>query len=150
MAENRVPRELSNREKSARPQQWRPPETLPEPIKEAGYEYHWKRVSILNEPDQRNISSSYREGWEAVRIEEQPHMKLLADPDGRYKDNILIGGLLLCKRPEEMGQQEKAYYANVTRQQTDAVDNNLMRQSDPRMPIFNERKSTTTFGRGSV
>jgi len=74
---------------------------------------------------------------------------LLVDPDGRFKDNIEIGGLLLCKTPEEFVQQQQDYYAEMTRQQTEAVDNNLMRQSDPRMPIFNERKSTTSFGRGN-
>ena len=71
---------------------------------------------------------------------------MLTDPDSRFMDNIEIGGLLLCKRPEEFGQQQAAYYADMTRAQAEAVDNNLMRQSDARMPIFKEGKSTTSKG----
>ena len=102
---------------------------------------------MLNTPDPRNLSSKLREGWEPVRVEEQPKFKLLVDPDGRFKDNIEIGGLLLCKTPKEFVEQQQAYYAEQTRAQTDAVDNNLMRQSDARMPIFKESKSTVTVGR---
>jgi hypothetical protein len=90
-----------------------------------------------------------REGWEPVRIEEQPKFTLLADPNSRFKENIEIGGLLLCKTPIEFVQQRNAHYQQLTESQTRAVDNNLMRENDPRMPLFNERKSTTTFGKGS-
>jgi hypothetical protein len=149
MATNRLQRELESRTQQERPKQWTPPELLPEPDKEAGYVYRWVRVSTLNTSDPRNISSKLREGWEPVRIEEQPKFKLLANQDGQFKDNIEIGGLLLCKSPKEFVEQRAAYYAKQTQEQTDAVDNNLMRQSDPRMPIFNERKSSTSFGKGS-
>ena len=149
MATNRLQRELESRTQQERPKQWTPPELLPEPDKEEGYVYRWVRVSTLNTSDPRNISSKLREGWEPVRIEEQPKFKLLANQDGQFKDNIEIGGLLLCKSPKEFVEQRAAYYAKQTQEQTDAVDNNLMRQSDPRMPIFNERKSSTSFGKGS-
>ena len=142
----KAPREVTNREFDERPKQWAPPELLPEPDKQAGYEYKWIRVSMLNQPDPRNLSSKMREGWEPVIGEEQPKYKLLASREGQFKDNIEIGGLLLCKRPEEFGQQQAAYYADMTRQQAEAVDNNLMRQSDARMPIFKEGKSTTSKG----
>jgi hypothetical protein len=149
MATNKLARELDNREMSARPMQWRPPELLPEPDKEAGYAYRWIRVSMLNQADPRNISLKLREGWEAVRIEEQPKFQLLVDPNSRFKDNIEIGGLLLCKIPEEFVKARMDYESGQTQAQADAVDNNLMRQSDSRMPIFMERKSTVTFGSGS-
>jgi len=149
MAINRIDRETDNREFSSRPKQWMPAELLPEPDKQAGYSYRWIRVSMLNNADPRNVSSKMREGWEPVRMEEQPKFTLLADPNSRFKDNIEIGGLLLCKIPTEFLEQRAAYYAKQTQDQTDAVDNNLMRQSDPRMPIFNERKSSTSFGKGS-
>jgi hypothetical protein len=149
MTAKRITRELDNRELAERPKQWRPPELLPEPDKEAGYEYRWIRVSMLNQPDPRNLSAKLREGWEPVRIEEQPKFKLLVDPDGRFKDNIEIGGLLLCKTPTEFVKQQQDYYAEMTRQQAEAVDNNLMRQSDARMPIFKEGKSSSTFGKGN-
>ena len=103
---------------------------------------------MLNSADPRNLSSKLREGWEPVRAEEQPKFQLLVDPDSRYKDNIEIGGLLLCKTPIELVEQRTEYYEKQTQSQTDAVDNNLMRQNDPRMPLFNERKSTTSFGKG--
>jgi len=148
MAENRIPREVDNRQQDERPKQWQAPELLPEPDKQAGFAYRWIRVSMLNSADPRNLSSKLREGWEPVRAEEQPKFQLLVDPDSRYKDNIEIGGLLLCKTPIELVAQRTEYYEKQTQSQTDAVDNNLMRQNDPRMPLFNERKSTTSFGKG--
>jgi hypothetical protein len=148
MAENRVSREVENRELSERPKQWQQPELLPEPDKQAGFAYRWIRVSTLNSADPRNLSAKLREGWEPVRLEEQPKFQLLADPSSRYKDNIEIGGLLLCKTPLEFVQQRNTFYAKQTQAQTEAVDQTLMRQSDPRMPLFNERKSSTSFGKG--
>ena len=148
MAENRIPREVDTRQQDERPKQWQAPELLPEPDKQPGFAYRWIRVSMLNSADPRNLSSKLREGWEPVRAEEQPRFKLLVDPDSRFKDNIEIGGLLLCKTPQELVEQRTEYYEKQTQSQTDAVDNNLMRQNDPRMPLFNERKSTTSFGKG--
>lgn len=148
---NRLTRELETREISERPKQWMPAELLPEPDKQAGYAYRWIRVSTLNNADPRNLSAKLREGWEPVGIEEQPKFKLLVDATSRYKDNIEIGGLLLCKTPVEFVQQRNDYINRQTTAQTEAVDNNLMRQSDSRMPIFKEGKSTSTkgFGKGN-
>jgi len=149
MAESKLSRELTTRAVSERPKQWMPPELLPEPDKQAGYAYRWIRVSMLNQADPRNLSTKIREGWEPVLVEEQPKFKLLIDPNSRFKDNIEIGGLLLCKAPEEFVNQRSEYYRSQTSAQTEAVDNNLMRQSDPRMPIFKERKSSSSFGKGT-
>jgi len=149
MAENRTPREIQTRIADERPKQWQAPELLPEPDKQAGYSYRWIRISTLNTVDPRNLSAKLREGWEPVKVEEQPKFQLLIDPTSRFKDNIEIGGLLLCKTPTDFVEQRNAHYANLTQSQTEAVDNNLMRQSDPRMPIFNERKSSSSFGKGS-
>lgn len=149
MATNRITREIDNREFSERQKQWMPPELLPEPDKEPGYIYRWIRSSTLGTADPRNLSSKFREGWEPVRIEEQPKFAMLIDPNSRFKDNIEIGGLLLCKTPEEFVEQRNAYINKQTAQQTEAVDNNLMRQSDARMPIFKDSKSDISFGKGS-
>jgi hypothetical protein len=149
MAENRLSRELQSRATTERPKQWAPAELLPEPDKQAGYAYRWIRTSTLNTADPRNLSAKLREGWEPVSIEEQPKLKLLVDPNSRFKDNIEIGGLLLCKTPEEFVAQRNEHYAKQSESQTEAVDNNLMRQSDPRMPLFKERKSSTSFGKGN-
>lgn len=145
---NRLKREVESRAMQERPKQWMPAELLPEPDKEPGYAYRWVRVATLNMNDPRNLSGKLREGWEPVTVEEQPKMKLLVDPQSRFAGNIEIGGLLLCKTPVEFVKQRNEHVQKNTDAQTLAVDNNLMRQSDPRMPIFNEKKSTTSFGRG--
>lgn len=149
MAENRLTRELEARAVTERPKQWMPAELLPEPDKQPGYNYRWIRVSTLNNADPRNLSAKLREGWEPVTVEEQPKFRLLIDPTSRFKDNIEIGGLLLCKTPSEFVKQRSEYVNRQTQAQTEAVDNTLMRQSDPRMPLFKERKSATSFGKGS-
>ena len=149
MAESRLQREITNRTSQERPKQWQQAELLPEPDKAPGFAYRWIRVSTLNNADPRNLSAKLREGWEVVSVEEQPKFKLLVDPNSRFKDNIEIGGLLLCKAPEEFVEQRSKFYANQTQAQTEAVDNNLMRQSDPRMPLFKERKSSHSFGKGT-
>lgn len=149
MAENRLTRELESRETSARPKQWQQPELLPEPDKQPGFAYRWIRVATLNLADPRNLSGKLREGWEPVPVEEQPKFKLLVDPASRFKDNIEIGGLLLCKTPTEFVEQRTQYYDKQATAQIEAVDNSFMRQSDARMPLFKERKSTTSFGKGN-
>jgi hypothetical protein len=147
-ASNRVQREIQTRATTERPKQWMPAELLPEPDKQPGFAYRWIRVSTLNNADPRNISAKMREGWEPVSVEEQPKFQLLVDPNSRFKDSIEIGGLLLCKTPSEFVQQRNDHYAQQTEAQTQAIDNSLMKQSDARMPLFNERKSTVSFGKG--
>ena len=148
MAENRLAREIETRSTQERPKQWQRPETLPQPDKQPGYDYRWIRVSSLGQADARNISSKTREGWEPVRIEEQPRLQLLTDPNSRFKDNVEIAGLLLCKIPSEFMDQRREYYSKMNKDQVDSVDNNFMRENDPRMPLFSERKSSTSFGKG--
>ena len=148
MAENRLAREIETRSTQERPKQWQRPETLPQPDKQPGYDYRWVRASSLGQADARNISSKTREGWEPVRIEEQPRLQLLTDPNSRFKDNVEIAGLLLCKIPSEFMDQRRDYYSKMNRDQVDSVDNNFMRENDPRMPLFSERKSSTSFGKG--
>jgi hypothetical protein len=149
MADNRLQREITSRTSQERPKQWQQAELLPEPDKAPGFAYRWIRVSTLDKADPRNLSAKLREGWEVVSVEEQPKFKLLVDPNSRFKDSIEIGGLLLCKTPSEFVVQRTKHFTDMTRAQEEAVDNNLMRQSDARMPIFNERKSSTSFGKGT-
>ena len=147
--ENRLQREMTSRTMQERPKQWQQADLLPEPDKESGYAYRWVRVSTLNDYDQRNITGKYREGWEPVSSEEQPKFKLLVDPNSRFSGQIEIGGLLLCKCPIEFMDQRNTHFDKLTKSQTEAVDSSLMRQSDARMPIFKESKSSTSFGKGS-
>jgi len=147
--ENRISREIETRAVLERPKQWAQPELLPEPDKTLGWNYRWIRVSTLNNADPRNLSAKLREGWEPVPVEEQPQFLLLADPQSRFKGSIEIGGLLLCKTPSEFVQQRNDHFAKQTQAQSDAVDNSFMRQSDSRMPLFQERKSSSSFGKGT-
>ena len=151
VADNRVSAERAPRETRAeaeRPKVWQPASTLPEPDKEAGYAYRWIRVASMGQNDPRNISSKLREGWEPVSIKEQPQFQMLVDPDSRFKDNIEVAGLLLCKAPEELMRQRKEYFAAKNQSQMDSVDHNFMRENDARMPLFREKRSTTSFGKG--
>jgi hypothetical protein len=148
MAENRLTRELEARTQQERPKQWAPAELLPEPDKQPGFAYRWIRVSTMDKADPRNLSAKLREGWEPVKVSEQPKFQLLIDPNSRFKDNIEIGGLVLCKTPQEFVEQRNEYYANQTQAQTTAIDNSFMRESDSRMPLFSEKKSSTSFGKG--
>ena len=146
ISSSRAPRKT--REQSERPKVWQPASLLPEPDQQPGYSYRWIRVASAGKADGQNLMSKRREGWEPVRIEEQPQFDGMTDPDSRYKDNIEVGGLLLCKAPNEMMRQRKAYFAQKNQAQMDSVDNNFMRESDNRMPLFREKRSTTSFGSG--
>ena len=139
---------VTRKDTEVRTKQWEPRSTLPEIKHEAGWAYRWIRVSLANEADNLNVSSRMREGWEPVKHSDHPEVNLPADPNSRFKDGIEIGGLLLCKMPQEMVDQRNEYFAEKARAQEQAVDNNLMRENDPRMPLFSEKKSTTTFGKG--
>ena len=146
VSSSRAPRKT--REQSERPKVWQPASLLPEPDQQPGYSYRWIRVASAGKADGQNLMSKRREGWEPVRIEEQPQFDGMTDPASRYKDNIEVGGLLLCKAPKELMQQRKAYFAQKNQAQMDSVDNNFMRESDTRMPLFKEKRSTTSFGSG--
>ena len=145
---NRVNRELDTRAKDERPRSWTPPTLLPDPAPEPGYKYRWIRVSMMGQSDPRNVSTKLREGWEPVKASDHPEIELAVIENERFKDNIIIGGLMLCKAPEELVEDRTDYYQQQAEGQMRSVDNNLMRESDPRMPIFNDRRSKVTFGKG--
>jgi hypothetical protein len=147
---DRLSRELDTRAKDERPRSWAPPTLLPDPTPEPGYTFRWIRVSTLGQADPRNVSSKIREGWEPVRAADHPEISMYLDNDNaRFKDNVVVGGLLLCKTPTEMVDQRNAYYQQQADAQVRSVDNHFMRESDPRMPLFSERKTSVTFGRGN-
>jgi hypothetical protein len=104
---------------------------------------------MVGQQDPTNVSAKFREGWEPVKAEDHPELMYMADPNTKFKGNVEIGGLLLCKAPEEMVKQREAYYSRQAQSQIESVDNNFMRQNDARMPLFSEKRTTTSFGRGS-
>ena len=148
MAENRQNRELETRERTVRKRAWNRPDVLPNPNPEPGYEFRWIRVSTRGQADPMNVSLKLREGWEPVKASDHPEVFVTTIEDQRFKDNIVIGGLMLCKAPKEMVDDRNAFYQDQTDAQIRSVDNNFMRENDPRMPLFAERKSKVTFGRG--
>ena len=153
MSENRTARELDTRDSSARKKAWTPPQLLPEPKPVPGWKFKYVRIATMGQADPTNTSAKFREGWEPVKATDHPEIMHLADnnPNSRFKDGIEIGGLLLCKAPEEMVQQRNAYYENMNKAQMEGVDNNFMREKDGRsnMQMFTDKKSTVSFGRGN-
>ena len=148
MADNRTPRDVATREKTSR-YVYVPPSTLPDPTPEPGYKFRWVATHILGKSDATNVSKKMREGWEPVKAVDHPELML----EGNAKTgNVELGGLMLCKMPRERAQARDEYYANQNRAQMESVDNSFMRNNDPRMPLFADRKSTSTrggFGSGS-
>jgi hypothetical protein len=152
MVDNRITREIDTRDATKRKATWAPPQLLPDPKPQPGWQFKYIRTSVMGQNDPTNTSAKFREGWEPVKASDHPEIMHLADnnPNSRFKDNIEIGGLLLCKAPEDLMTQRKNYYADMNKSQMDAVDNNFMRQKDDRanMALFSEKKSTVSFGRG--
>ena len=147
---DRTDREVDVRESKVK--SWAPASSLPEFNQKAGWSYRWVRSSLLNEPDNMNVSAKMREGWEPVKHSEHPEIQLAADPNSQYKDSIEIGGVLLCKIPSEFMDQRRAHIDRATQQQTQAVDAQFMAQNDPRMPKFaegNESGNSGRFGKGN-
>lgn len=149
MAENRLNRELETREKTTRKKSWTRPEVLPSPTPEEGYAFRWIRVAMQGTVDATNVSSKLREGWEPVKATDHPEITLVTIENERFADNVIIGGLMLCKAPVELVAERTEHFEGQTRTQMDSVDNNLMRENDARMPLFNERKTKVTFGKGT-
>lgn len=150
MAESRLSRELETREKQTRRRSWAPPELLPSPNPEPGFEFRWIRISALGQSDPMNVSSKLREGWEPVKASDHPEVMMMATENERFKDNIVIGGLMLCKTPTEFVEDRNAYYRKQAEGQMQSVNNNFMRENDPRMPLFREHTSkVSAFGTGA-
>ena len=147
--QNRSARELDTRQMMQRPEAWRPPETLPMPEDRPGWKHRYVRISTMGTADPSNISSKLREGYEPCKAEDYPELMMHATVEGRFKGGIEIGGLLLCRIPEEFLKQRADYYDRQNKSQIESVDNNFLRENDPRMPLFSERKTKVTFGSGT-
>ena len=147
-AQNRMARELDTRQVMQRPEAWRPPETLPMPDDRPGWAHRYVRISTMGAADPSNISSKLREGYEPCKAEEYPELMVHASTEGRFKGCIEVGGLLLCRIPAEFMAQRARYYEQQNKSQVDSVDNNFLRENDPRMPLFSEKRTKVTFGSG--
>jgi hypothetical protein len=147
---DRAPRSADTRDSEARLKPWQPPSLLDAPTPPDGYIYRWLRESMVGQEDKANMSKRIREGWEPVRAEEHPEFEAPTVEDGRHIGVIGVGGLILAKMPIETVNQRRAYYKQMAADQMQAVDSNLMRESDSRMPISQpNRNSQITFGKGN-
>jgi hypothetical protein len=140
--QNRTNRDLTTRDKSAR-YVYKPSSTLPDPTPEPGYTFRWIATHVLGQADPTNVSRKMRDGYEPVKAVDHPEMMVAGN---EKTGNIEIGGLMLCKIATERAAAMSEYYNGQAQNQMDSVDNNFMRQNDPRMPLFADRKSTVTRG----
>jgi len=140
-------RASQTRTKSERPKVWVPPSSLDAPPAPDGFRYRWIRAEVVGYQDTKNITSRLREGYELVRAEEVENASDYPVLDeGKYKGVIGVGGLLLAKVPVEIAQQRQDYMTQRHEDRNDAVENDLMKEQDNRMPINVERQSRVTFG----
>ena len=150
MSEERTPRESKSRESIERPSDsWKPASILPDPKPQDGSVFRWVKTSLLGQSDNTHVSKMFREGWEPVRAQDHPELMLESDVGSRFQGNIEVGGLLLCKAPAETMEARTRHFQQAAENQMASVDNNYLRENDPRMPMLNPERSTrTTFGKG--
>ena len=146
---SKLTRELDSRDTAVRPiENWAPPQLLPQPDERPGWVHRYVRTSIMGSADPMNVSAKRREGFEPVKAEDYPELMSHASIDGQFKGSIEIGGLVLCRAPKEFMEQRAAHYEKLAANQMESVDNNFLSQNDPRMPLFKDRATKVTFGKG--
>jgi hypothetical protein len=147
---DREQRSSQTREKTSRRKPWQPPSRLEAPEPPVGYRHRWIRTALRGDEDKMNVHAKLREGWEPVRADEYTGFDYATVDEGQHAGVIGNGGLMLARIPEETAQERTDYYRGRTREQMTAVDQDLMKEQHPSMPITNSRQSRVTFGgRGS-
>jgi hypothetical protein len=144
MAENRTPRDNVSREKQARAV-YVPPTALPDPTPEPGYVYRWVATHVLGQHEPTNVSRKFRDGWEPVKAVDHPELMITGS---EKTGNVEIGGLMLCKMSSERARSRDDYYDQQAQNQMESVDNHFMRNNNPMMPLFAEKKSSVSRGAG--
>ncbi len=143
---NKTSRASQTRDNSEKKKTWAPPSSLDAPPAPTGFRHQWIRAESMGFQDTKNVAASLREGYELVRADEYPESNYPVETEGRYAGVIGVGGLLLARIPEEIAQQIDAYYAKQTADKEEAINNDLMKEQHPSMPINNERQTRVTFG----
>lgn len=143
----RTPRTVDTRSQSVRQSSWESPSVLPDPLPREGFVHRWVRLSAAGQIDPTNMNARMREGWVPVVATEYPEIQNIIPEEGRFSDNIVIGGLILCRAPIDRMQARDEAHKRLAASQIEAVDNNFLRESDPRMPVLRpERTSRVTMG----
>jgi hypothetical protein len=143
---DRNTRTSETRETESRRKPWAPPSVLDAPPPPEGYKHRWVRASIRGEEDKGNVFNRLRQGYEPVRADDHPGYQAPTIEDGKHAGVIGNGGLILTRVPVETAQERTAYYGGRTREQMDAVDQDLMKEQHPSMPINQSRQSRVSFG----
>ena len=150
MTEERTPRNSETREEFTRPEDsWPPASILPDPEPQDGYVFRWVKTKLQGESDNAHVSRMFREGWEPVKAEDHPELKLASDMGSQFQGNIEVGGLLLCKAPEGKMKSREKHFGDIAENQMRSVDSNFMRENDPRMPLLQPERSSrvSSFGK---
>ena len=143
---NRTSRASQTREKESRKKVWTPPSSLDAPPAPTGFRHRWIRVESMGFQDTKNATGRLRSGYELVRSDEYPDSDYPVVEDGRYAGVIGVGGLVLARVPEEIAKSRAEYYAKQGIEQDEAVNNDLMKEEHPSMPINVDRQTRVTFG----
>ena len=145
---NKSPRKIETREIKARKRGWVPPSSLEAPEPPEGFHHRWVRAEFRGEQDEKNILGRLRSGYEFVNISEYPgRADLPSILEGKYKGVIGVGGLLLMRCPIEVKEDRDKYFESLTDDQKTSIENDLMKEEHPSMPISKERQSRVEFGR---
>jgi hypothetical protein len=145
---DRTPRAAEGRKVEARRKAWAPPSRLDAPSPPPGYKHRWVRAEVAGQEDRINVAGKLREGYELVRAEEYPDFVVPSAEDGRHAGVISVGGMLLARIPEETVAERSSYYQARTRDQLQAVDNDLLKVNAHSNMVINkpERQSRISFG----
>jgi hypothetical protein len=144
--ENKTSRAAVTRSKTERPKEYKPPSSLDAPPAPDGFRHRWIRAESMGFNDTKNIHGRLRSGYELVRADEYDSDSYPIVLDGKYAGVIGVGGLLLARIPEELAQSRMDYQKRQTEGQDEAVETDLLRDQDKRMPIKIDRNSKQTFG----
>ena len=139
-------RASQTREKTSQKKVWTPPSSLDAPPAPDGYHHRWIRAETMGFDDSKNMAGRLRSGYELVRADAYPGSQYPPVTEGKYKGVIGVGGLLLAKVPIEVVKSREAYFDGMTKDANDAIENDLMKEQHPGMPINAERQSRVTFG----
>ena len=139
-------RASQTRVKAEAPKTWTPPSSLDAPPAPDGFRHRWIRVEVLGFDDTKNVSGKLREGWELVRADEYPDQSYPSLTTGKYAGGIGVGGLVLARLPEEIAKSREAYFKKQTKERDDAINNDILKEQHPSMPINSERQTRVTFG----